>query len=119
MKLDKFRSLDEMVAGLFRERSPPSNDLEPSPIKAEPVQPAEEIKIPMTTADRPQSVLDGLNLETAIRLRWALRDIRAKRTDFLPIPPNDLRALIELELVELRDDAPILTDAGLRALDRR
>jgi hypothetical protein len=118
MKLDKFRSLDETVAVLFRERSPPSTDVEPTRIKAEPVQPAEEIRNAMTTAERPQSVLDGLNLETAIRLRWTQRDIRAKRAAFLTIPPNDLRAVIELELVELRDDTPALTDAGLRALDR-
>jgi hypothetical protein len=59
MKLDKFRSLDEMVAGLFRERSRTSTDVERLLIKAEPVQPAEEIKIPMTSAERLQSVLEG------------------------------------------------------------
>jgi hypothetical protein len=35
-------------------------------------------------ADQPRSVLDGLDLDTAIRLRWALREIKAKRTEFSP-----------------------------------
>jgi len=31
-------------------------------------------------AEQQSSPFAGLNLETAIRLRWALRDIKAKRT---------------------------------------
>ena len=68
-------------------------------------------------ADRPRSVLDGLNLDAAIRLRWALRDIKARRTKFSPISQNDLMALIELGLIEMRDDVPQLTDEGHRAID--
>ena len=67
--------------------------------------------------DQPRSVLDGLNLDTAIRLRWALRDIKAKRTKFTPVSQNDLMALIELGLIEMRDEEPMLTDEGHRALD--
>jgi hypothetical protein len=67
--------------------------------------------------DQPRSVLDGLNLDTAIRLRWALRDIKAKRTKFTPVSPNDLMALTELGLIEIRDEEPMLTDEGHRALD--
>ena len=66
--------------------------------------------------DQPRSVLDGLNLDTAIRLRWALRDIKAKRTKMSPISQNDLLALIELGLIEMRDDVPQLTNEGHRAL---
>ena len=62
------------------------------------------------------SVLDGLNLDTAIRLRWALRDIKARRTEFSPVSQNDLMALIELGLIEMQDDVPRLTDGGRRAL---
>jgi hypothetical protein len=57
--------------------------------------------------EQPHSVLAGLNLDTAIRLRWALRDIKAKRTKLSPVSPDDLTALIELGLVEMRDGAPI------------
>ncbi len=69
-----------------------------------------------TMADQPRSVLDGLNLDTAIRLRWALRDIKARRTEFSPVSQNDLMALIELGLIEMQDDVPWLTDEGRRAL---
>ncbi len=68
-------------------------------------------------ADQPRSVLDGLNLDTAIRLRWVLRDIKAGRTKLSPISQSDLMALIELGLVEMRDDVPELTHEGHRALD--
>jgi hypothetical protein len=68
-------------------------------------------------AERAKSVLDGLNLDTAIRLRWVLRDIRAKRTKLSPISQNDLMALTELGLIEMRDEEPMLTDEGHRALD--
>ncbi|UPT92334.1 hypothetical protein HAP41_0000048700 (plasmid) [Bradyrhizobium barranii subsp. apii] len=53
-----------------------------------------------------------------IRLRWSLRDIKAKRTKLMPLSPNDLSTLTELGLVELQDDAPMLTDAGHRLLDQ-
>ena len=67
--------------------------------------------------EQPHSGLAGLNLDTAIRLRWALRDIKGKRTKLSPVSPDDLTALIELGLVEMRDGAPILTNVGDRALD--
>jgi hypothetical protein len=53
-----------------------------------------------------------LDVDTAIRLRWALRDIRAKRTKFAPVSDEDLRALIEMGFIEMRDDLPALTDEG-------
>jgi hypothetical protein len=68
-------------------------------------------------ADQPRSVLDGLNLDIAIRLRWALRDIKAGRTEFSPVSQNDLMALIELGLIEMLDDVPQLTNEGHRAID--
>ena len=61
--------------------------------------------------------IDGLDLDTAIRLRWALRDIKAKRTKLTPVSPSDLKTLIEMGLVEMRDDAPMLTNEA-RVLDR-
>jgi hypothetical protein len=48
----------------------------------------------------------GLGLDTAIRLRRVLRDIRGKRLKLSPVRPNDLRTLIAMGLVEMRDDTP-------------
>jgi len=68
-------------------------------------------------AQQAQSLLAGLGLDTAIRLRWAMRDIRAKRTKLSPVRENDLAALIDLGLVEMREDLPRLTGLGVLALD--
>jgi hypothetical protein len=62
--------------------------------------------------------LAGLDLDTAIRLRWALRDIKAKRTKLTPVGQRDLETLIEMSLVEVRDDALMLTNNGHQALDQ-
>ena len=68
-------------------------------------------------AEQTSSPWAGLDLDTAIRLRWALRDIKAKRTKLMPVSPGDLETLIEMGLVEMRDDAPVLTNEGHQALD--
>jgi hypothetical protein len=57
------------------------------------------------------------DLTRAIALRWALRDIRGGRLKLSPVADGDLRVLIELGLVEMQDDAPILTAAGSNALE--
>ncbi|MFG3598256.1 hypothetical protein [Bradyrhizobium sp. RDI18] len=69
------------------------------------------------TTNQPLSPLAGIDLDTAIRFRWALRDIKAKRTKLTPANPDDLKTLIEMGLVETRDDVPVLTNEGHRALD--
>lgn len=46
----------------------------------------------------------------AIDLRWTLKDIAAKRAWI--INKTHVAQLIELGLVEMRDDQPILTHAG-------
>jgi hypothetical protein len=61
--------------------------------------------------------LANFDLEKAIALRWALRDILANRLKVLPVRDDDLRTLIGLGLIEMRDDAPVVTPAGLAALD--
>lgn len=58
----------------------------------------------------------GLELDKAIRLRWALRDIKAKRTKSLPVSPEDLQTLIGMGLAEMRDEIPAVTNEGDRAL---
>jgi hypothetical protein len=67
--------------------------------------------------DQSGQPLAGLSLDTAIHLRWVLRDVKAKRTKFSPVSPEDLRTLVEMGLVEMRDEVPLLTNEGERALD--
>jgi hypothetical protein len=67
--------------------------------------------------DQPNSPWVGLSLDTAIHLRWVLRDIKGKRTKLTPVSADDLRTLIEMGLIEMRDEAPVLTNEGERALD--
>ncbi|MCA1455286.1 hypothetical protein I6F35_19045 [Bradyrhizobium sp. BRP22] len=56
------------------------------------------------------------SLERAIALRWALRDIQACRLKLSPVSDDDLRVLSELGLIELQDDNPVLTNAGMAVL---
>jgi hypothetical protein len=69
---------------------------------------------PMTDSESPFAKFD---LTRAIALRWALRDIRGERLKLTPLADGDLRVLIELGLVEMQDDVPILTKAGRIALE--
>jgi len=57
------------------------------------------------------------SLETAIGLRWSLRDIQARRLKLSPVSDQDLDVLSELGLVEVRDEGPVLTQAGTAVLD--
>jgi hypothetical protein len=72
---------------------------------------------PSIQAEKAQSLLARLDLDTAIRLRWLLRDIRATRTNLTPVSPSDLRTLIEMGFVEMRNDEPMVTNEGHRELD--
>ncbi len=56
------------------------------------------------------------DLQQSIELRWTLRDIQAKRWMLCPVDPSHLRRLMSLGLVEMRDDHPVLTEAGLDAI---
>lgn len=69
---------------------------------------------PMTDNQTPFA---NLSLERAIGLRWALRDIKAKRLKLSPVNQGDLATLTELGLIEMREDVPVLTQAGHNALD--
>jgi hypothetical protein len=131
--------LDEKIAALFRKSSPISADAEPTPSVDRPVaeeaasvvsEPAGEEANATRVDDQPTSASQGtmaeqtsspwaeLDLDTAIRLRWALRDIKAKRTKLTPVSPSDLKTLLEMCLIEMRDDAPVLTNAAHQALDQ-
>ena len=117
MSSEKFRSLDEMISKLLREDSPIPNRTEPRPLSAEGSTDGASCKAANieAAADKgdatigsvhARSLLAGLNLDTAIRLRWALRDIRAERTAWSPVSPDDLAALIQLGLIECGTKSP-------------
>ena len=57
------------------------------------------------------------NLERAIGLRWSLRDIQGRRLKMSPVSREDLRVLTDLGLIELRDEGPVLTQAGTAVLN--
>jgi hypothetical protein len=65
----------------------------------------------------PNKGLASLGLDNAIRLRWALRDIRGKRLKLSPVDPNDLRILADLGYVEFVDGNPVVTAAGLQEVE--
>jgi hypothetical protein len=54
--------------------------------------------------------------DRAIVLRWALRDIKGERLKWSPVDQHDLQTLIDLGLVEIRDDRAVLTNAGVSAI---
>jgi predicted component of type VI protein secretion system len=54
--------------------------------------------------------------DRAVALRWVLRDIKNNRLKWSPVDGDDLRILIEMGLVEMRDGAPMLTNAGVSAI---
>jgi len=60
--------------------------------------------------------ITGVDPLRSIDLVWTLRDIKAKRT-LLPVDPDHLQELIDLGLVEMRGDVPVLTNAGHQVLD--
>jgi hypothetical protein len=92
----------------------------PIVVEAAPVMPAEESPAPMSP--RLKAIIDPdvytapSDRDRAIFLRWVLRDIRANRLTRSPVDQLDLRDLIELGLVEMVDDAPLLTQAGIDAI---
>ena len=141
MRSDMVRTLDEKIAALFRKGSPifAGAELAAAPsvnrqiaedaseaAESEPaggkgnattrVDDKSTLVSQGTVAEQPSSPLSGLDLDAAIRLRWALRDIKAKRTKLLPPTSDDLKRLTELGLIEMRDEVPELTNEGHRAL---
>jgi hypothetical protein len=60
----------------------------------------------------PKTGLANLELKDAVRLRWTLHDIKGHRTEIFPVSPDDLGTLIDMGLVEMRDNVPVVTSAG-------
>jgi hypothetical protein len=137
MKGFKLRTLHNTLTEIFREPPPISTNTQPSPpifFDEEPapatfsnqpnnVEPAMAVASPtdaesaVRRAEQAKPLLAGLDLDTAIRLRWAMRDIRAKRTKSSPVSENNLAALIDLGCAEMREGIPRLTGLGVLALD--
>ena len=57
-----------------------------------------------------------LDVKTAIRLRWLLRDIKAQGTRFNPISAEDIKWLVELGLIEMRENVVVITVNGDRSV---
>ena len=57
--------------------------------------------------------LASLGLDNAIRLRWELRDIHAKRLNWSPLSPADLRTLVDMGYVEVVGGELIITLTGM------
>jgi hypothetical protein len=94
----------------------PNNNAEPA-VETAAVAPAGDAESAVRRAQQAKSLLAGLDLDTAIRLRWAMRDIRGKRTKLSPVSEKDLAALMDLGFVEMREETPRLTGLGVLALD--
>ena len=65
----------------------------------------------------PKKGLASLGLDNAIRLRWALRDIKGKRLKLTPVDPNDMNTLIDMGYVEMINDEPVVTATGLQQME--
>jgi len=119
---DKLQAQHNALAEIFSEPPMVSTNTEPSRPTFLDEEPAEQTPVDAPAdagnrAEQAKSLLAGLDLDTAIRLRWAMRDIRAKRTKFARVSENDLAALIDLGFVEMREELPRLTGLGVLALD--
>jgi hypothetical protein len=53
----------------------------------------------------------------AIALRWALRDIKARRFVWSPVREDDLQTLKQYGLIEVQNSVPVLTPAGASVVD--
>jgi hypothetical protein len=109
---------------------PPSEVVEEPKSKTAFDLPAHEPVVPSAPADRQAAPMSPLlkaivepdiytapaDRDRAIVLRWVLRDIKANRLKLSPIDQRDLRELIDLGLVEMQNDAPVLTSAGVHAI---
>ena len=88
--------------------------------QATPLAPADGQASPMSPLMKaivdPDIYTAPADRDRAIVLRWVLRDIKANRLKLSPIDQRDLRELIDLGLVEMQNDAPVLTSAGVNAI---
>ena len=110
--------------------SPPSEPAEGRKPDTASYLPADTTTTPVARADGQASPMSSLlkaivgpdiytapaDRERAIILRWALRDIKADRLKLSPVDQCDLLDLVEMGLVEIRNDVPVLTNDGVNAI---
>jgi hypothetical protein len=65
---------------------------------------------------KPDIYTAPIDRNRAIDLRWILRDIRNNRLKLSPVDQRDLDELMELGLVEMGDNVPVLTRVGVAAI---
>lgn len=92
----------------------------PAYTRAAPSAPADAQAVPMSALLKaivePDIYTAPIDRDRAIVLRWVLRDIKGNRLKWSPVDPYNLRELIDMGLVEMRNDAPVLTNAGVNAV---
>ena len=81
--------------------------------KVELRSPPQELRSPLQKAIiEPDIHTSRADRERAIALRWVLRDINGNRLNWWPPREEDLKILIEFDLVEMKNGLPRLTVAG-------
>jgi hypothetical protein len=50
-------------------------------------------------------------------VRFGSHERASKRLKLSPVGPNDLRTLIDLGYVEMKNDDPVVTNAGLQEME--
>jgi len=85
--------------------------------KVELRSPPQELRSPLQKAIvEPDIHTSRADRERAIALRWVLRDINGNRLNWWPPREEDLKILIEFDLVEMKNGSPWLTVAGRAAI---
>jgi hypothetical protein len=64
----------------------------------------------------PDTYTAPVDRDRAIALRWVLRDIKGNRLKWWPVSQHDMRDLIDMGLVEMRNETPVLTNNGVNAI---
>jgi hypothetical protein len=80
------------------------------------VVPAEPMSPLLKAIVKPDIHTAPMDRNRAIGLRWALRDIKSNRLKLLPVDQHDLEDLMDMGLIEMRNNAPVLTSAGMGAI---
>jgi hypothetical protein len=101
-------------------RKPDTGSYLPADTEATPLAPADDQAVPMSPLLKaivePDIYTAPADRDRAITLRWVLRDIKANRLKLSPVDQRDLLDLIDMGLVEMLNDAPVLTNAGVSAI---
>ena len=98
------------------EGKPDTTSYLPTDAQSAPLVPADSQISPMSPLLKaivePDIYTAPTDRDRAIVLRWVLRDIKANRLKLSPVDQRDLLDLVDMGLVEIRNDVPLLTSAG-------